>query len=492
MSSVFDQGPPVPCPDPFNMAAYVLAHADRLAAKPALLVASPEGGISTLTFEELKARVAEVAGGLAAQGLTQGDRVLFRLGNTPDFPIAYLACIWGGFVPVPASAALSVPEITEVARQSEPALTLHDGQAALPSGATNVLDQLPVAPPISPVMGDPNRLAYIVFTSGTSGTPRGVCHAHRAIWARRMMHQGWYGLTEADRVMHAGAFNWTFTLGTGLMDPWSVGATALIAGDGMTPDQLPACIKAHDISIFAAAPGVYRKMLQSDLPPMPRLRHGLSAGEHLAETIRQDWTARTGTELHQAMGMSECSTFISSSPAHPAPPDTSGRPQPGRRVAVIKDGAPVPFNTPGELAVARTDPGLMIGYLGDAPVQGAWFATGDMAQMTEDGTITYLGRGDDMMNAGGYRVSPLEVEACFNALSGVTACAAVQVEVKAHAFVIALYVAGTADEQAMRAHAEQNLAPYKRPRLYIRRDALPYGANGKLNRRALRATYEAP
>ena len=80
-------------------------------------------------------------------------------------------------------------------------------------------------------MGDPDRLAYAVFTSGTSGRAQAVGHAHRAIWARGMMHQGWEGITAEDRVLHAGAFNWTYTLGTGLMDPWTVGATALIPGD---------------------------------------------------------------------------------------------------------------------------------------------------------------------------------------------------------------------------------------------------------------------
>ena len=479
------------------MAAYVLAHADRLADKPALLVtgntAETLGETDVTRFAELKVAVAGMAAGLLALGLSEGDRALFRLGNTKQFPLTYLACIWAGLVPVPVSAALSVPEITEVARQTAPALLVHDGVASLPEPLTcKVIEEVPNASPVPPVMGDPNRLAYIVFTSGTSGKPRGVCHAHRAIWARRMMHDGWYGLTENDRMMHAGAFNWTFTLGTGLMDPWSVGATALIPGAGLPADVLSRCIAEHEISVFAAAPGVYRQMLKSDLTQMPTLRHGLSAGEHLSETIRTGWSNRAGTALHQAMGMSECSTFISSSPAHPAPPDTSGRPQTGRRVAILKDGAPAPRNTAGELSVATTDPGLMLGYLNDAPVAGAWFKTGDMAEMAEDGTITYLGRSDDMMNAGGYRVSPMEVEAAFATLPNLAGCAAVQVQVKADAAVIALFFSGDADEQALRAHAERNLARYKQPRLYIYRAALPYGANGKLNRRALRDSYEAP
>src|SRR5690606_13333374 len=109
--------------------------------------------------------------------------------------------------------------------------------------------------------------------------PMAVVHAHRAIIARGMMHDGWEGLTEADRLLHAGAFNWTYTLGTGLMDPWTVGATALIPGAGVQAGRLASLLQQYEATIFAAAPGVYRQMLRAALPALPHLRHGLSAGE---------------------------------------------------------------------------------------------------------------------------------------------------------------------------------------------------------------------
>ncbi|MEM6407600.1 MAG: class I adenylate-forming enzyme family protein [Pseudomonadota bacterium] len=487
MRSVFDQGPPPPCPASFNMAAYVLAKADQFAEKPALITTDGE----TLTFAALKARAACVAGGLEALGLPRGARVLLRLGNSPQFPIAFLACIWAGLVPVPTSAQLTVSEVTQIAQQLNPALILSEQDAALPEHCdVPLLDALPAGPPIPPVMGPPDRLAYIIFTSGTSGAPRGVCHAHRAIWARRMMHEGWYGLRSEDRVMHAGAFNWTYTLGTGLMDPWSIGATAIIpAPDTASSDLMPLAAH-HSVTLFAAVPGLFRKILMSDIS-VPTLRNGLSAGAHLSDNLRTLWRKKTGTDLHQAFGMSECSTFISSSPNQPATQGSSGRPQPGRKVAILTNGYPVPHGEPGMLAVATNDPGLMISYLGDTPPRGEWFETGDLARMAEDGSITYLGRADDMMNAGGFRVSPLEVEACFATCADVSDCAAVELRVKQDATVVALFHQGGADEHALRAHAEQHLARYKQPRLYIPLASLPYGLNGKLNRRALRERYEA-
>ena len=474
------------------MAAYVLSRAQELGDKPALEVVG--GDSDVVSYSTLLDRVTSVAGGLRAQGLAEGDRVLFRLGNTPEFPVAYLACIWAGLVPVPASSQLTIPEATEIARQTNPALVLHQDGVSLPDHPAPVLTSLPHAAPIPPVMGDPNRLAYIIFTSGTSGRPSGVRHAHRAIWARRMMWDGWYGLSETDRMMHAGAFNWTYTLGTGLMDPWSIGATALIPALGVSSDALGGLIAKHKASIFASAPGVYRQMLKSPLPDMPTLRHGLSAGESLPHVVRSAWHKATGTDLHEALGMSECSTFISGSPALPARPNTSGRPQVGRRIAVLQDGAPVPPDTPGLLAIHRDDPGLMLGYLDADLPDGEWFVTADTVAMSAQGDVTYMGRNDDMMNAGGYRVSPLEVEAAFTHYDIITGCAAVAVEIKADTQVIALFYTAAAPlaEEALRAHAQTLLARYKQPRLYIHRDTLPKGGNGKLNRRLLRDAFEAP
>ena len=303
-----------PCPAPFNLAAHVLAQAPRLPDKIALAVLSPTRS-DRWSYARLEDRVLRTASGLLAQGLWPGDRLLLRLGNRPDFPVAFLAAIAVGLVPVPTSAQLTAPEISRLAPEIAPKLILaHKGISLpdpLPCPVVTDLEALAGHDRAAYQMGDPNRLAYLVYTSGTSGRPRAVAHAHRAIWARRMMHQGWYGLRESDRLLHAGAFNWTFTLGTGLLDPWSVGATALIPSEGTDPAALPLLLKRHDATIFAAAPGVYRPLLRSPIPPMPKLRHGLSAGEKLPEPIREAWTSATGTTIHEALGMSECSTFIS-------------------------------------------------------------------------------------------------------------------------------------------------------------------------------------
>jgi acyl-coenzyme A synthetase/AMP-(fatty) acid ligase len=292
--------------------------------------------------------------------------------------------------------------------------------------------------------------------------------------------------------LHAGALNWTFPLGTGRLDPWTVGATALIPAAGTPPTALPALMARSRATILAAAPGVFRQCLRAGFPPLPQLRHGLSAGEALPAALRGHWRALTGTDLHEALGMSEISTYISGAPDRPAPPGTAGYPQPGRHVAILSDDDnPVPRGEPGELAVSTADPGLMRGYLGLPVPTGPWFRTGDAAVMAEDGAITHLGRKDDLLNAGGFRVSPGEVEAAFHAIAGLEACAAAQVEPTPGTTIIALFFEASCaiDETRLRQCAEDALARWKQPRHYQRIDALPRTGTGKLVRRSLAALY---
>lgn len=502
MDAVFDQGPPPPCPTPFNLAAYVLGRAKELGGKTALVVGGADGA-ETWSYARLEAAVRGAAHGLLSQGLEPGDRLLMRLGNSVDFPICYLAALAADLIPVPTSPQLTAPEVSGIADDIAPRLIVAEDGLALPSAppcpilpvsAMRAMHDLPAA---DYAFGDPERPGYIIYTSGTSGQPRAVVHAHRAIWARRMMWDGWYGLTADDRLLHAGAFNWTYTLGTGLLDPWTVGATALIPGKGVTPGQLGTLMQGHDATIFAAAPGVYRQLLRMEVPPLPRLRHGLSAGEKLPDSIRAAWEAATGTPIHEAFGMSECSTFVSGSPAHPALAGTLGYPQAGRRVAVLDEEGPVRFGEPGILSVSRRDPGLMLGYWGAEAetrerFRGEWFLTGDMVSMAENGALAYLGRGDDMMNAGGIRVSPLEVEAALNEHPAILESAAAEVSVKADTTVIAAFyvAAGPVETEALQRFAAGRLARYKCPRIFAPVEALPKGANGKLLRRRLRELYE--
>ena len=503
--SLFDAGPFAPCPAPFNMAAHTFAPAALAPEKLALeVIAGPGEVAARWTHGELAEAVRRTAAGLAAGGLRPGDRMLLRLGNSAEFPILFFAAIALGAVPAPASPQLTRAEVAAILADLDPALVALGAGLDLPPGIPcPVIGPAEIAalgrhPPRSFAATMPDDPAFIVYTSGTSGRPKGVLHAQRAAWARRMMWQGWYGLRPDDRVLHAGAFNWTYTLGAGLTDPWAAGATALIHAGPPDRHVWPRLAAAHGATIFAAVPGVYRQML--DAPGLAEgfagLRHGLSAGEALAETVAEAWSRATGRPIYQALGMSEISTYISFSPEDPPVPGRSGRPQRGRRVAILGEtgSAPLPRGTDGLLAVGRRDPGLMLGYWRRpeetaAAFRGEWFLTGDRARMEADGTITHLGRADEVMNAGGYRVAPQEVEAALLRHPGIAEAAAVDLPVREGVSIVAAFFvpAGDAPEaDELARHCEGLLARYKCPREFHAVASLPRGSNGKLIRRKLR------
>ncbi|WP_370227244.1 class I adenylate-forming enzyme family protein [Cognatishimia sp.] len=501
MTSDFFQDPPAACPTPFNFADYVLQHKSELNSKTALCIVN-QTRYENWTYGNLSNLIQSIISQFKDAYIGPEDVLLMRLGNTLDFPATYLAALAMGAVPVPTSPMLTEAELSKIISELKPKAIVRDPDLTLPAAdipQIHLSKDIKSGRDLSFHMGDPNRLGYIVYTSGTSGNPMAVAHAHRAIWARRMMLRDWYDIRPTDRMFHAGAFNWTFTMGTGLMDPWSVGATSLIPEPGTDPEDIPFLLKDHGATLFAAAPGVYRKLLKQKVNLSHlSLRHGLCAGEKLSEDIRKAWQDATGTDLHEAFGMSECSTFISGSPSRPSKHGTLGRPQNGRRVAILNDGHPAPVNTPGMIAVHRSDPGLMLGYHSNSAAtaqkfQGDWFLTGDLGAMDDAGNITYLGRADDMMNAGGYRVSPLEVEAVLRQFPDIDQVAVTDVTVAKDARVIAAFYtsASTIAPEAVKAFANSHLARYKQPRIYQQVDSLPTNPNGKLSRKLLRQFFEA-
>lgn len=501
MTSLFDKGPFESCPKSFNMAAHVLEFSAPDPDKIALAVLSLKGA-KRWNFRDLRSKVLKTAQGLLDLGLTQGDKILIRLGNTVDFPVFYLAALAVDLVPIPTSPLLTSLEVDKIVIELSPKAVVIAKGVEGPTSSNHITINEEVIKTFDEkelaefVYGDPDRLGYIVYTSGTSGNPRAVMHAHRAIWARQMMIKDWYDLTSDDRLLHAGAFNWTFTLGTGLMDPWTMGATAMIADPTVSIEALPLLLKRHDATLFAAAPGVYRKLLhRPEILSLPKLRHSLSAGEKLSPSISEKWERATNTKIYEAFGMSECSTFISGSPIAPVPPTALGRVQSGRRIAILPaetGSAPIDLGDVGVIAVHKSDPGLMKGYFGQpeetqSKFRGEWFLTGDLGSMSKDGTITYFGRNDDMMNAGGFRVSPLEVESVLSQHPEIQAIAVTEIEIKEDTTLIyAFYVSDIEiPSESLNAFASQSLARYKQPREFIRVEALPTGANGKLVRKDL-------
>lgn len=310
----------------FNLAHYCLRRAAQITPeKSALEVVanlSDATPSETWTYQSIEDAVLRVAGGLLARGFQPGHRVVIRLDNTSTYPILFLGCIAAGLVAIPASSQLTAAEAQFMLADSGAsavAVASHLPRGELPPGLTllhedDIRTMMRAAPRAGYAVTRANDAAYLIYTSGTTAHPKGVVHAHRVVLGRRPMYQGWYAITPDDRMLHAGAFNWTYTLGTGLIDPWANGATSLIYTGEKSPEVWPALIRHCNATLFAAVPSLVRQILKyapSGPLDVHRLRHGLIAGERPPDDLFDAWRQRTGTELHEALGMSELSTYIS-------------------------------------------------------------------------------------------------------------------------------------------------------------------------------------
>jgi acyl-coenzyme A synthetase/AMP-(fatty) acid ligase len=495
-----------------NLAEAVLA--PGLALRPsgqALTIIEPEGRSRSWSFAEIDDAVRRTASALRGLGLRPRDRVLLRLANDVTYPLAFLAANAAGVVPIPASAELTAGEVAGLVVDSDAALVLAASDLALPDlsdrgvlGANELTEMAARSDPGPYAPTDAEDPAFLVFTSGTSGRPKGVLHAQRVILGRRPMHDGWLGLGPTDTVLHTGALNWTYTMGVGLLDPWARGAHGIVCQGYRDVAEWPKLVAATGATILASVPGLYRRMLRdADLDPahLVTLRHAVTAGEALPATLYADWRRRTGRELYEALGMSEISTYVSSGPTTPVRPGSPGRPQIGRRVAILpQEGGttPLPAGEEGLLAVHRSDPGLMLRYWRHPEEEalvyrGEWFIGGDLARFDEDGYLWYGGRADDTLNAGGFRVSPQEVETVLAQHPDVAEVAVGEVETGQGVRIAAAFVVPRADSEPRTAELEalvgQRLASYKRPRAYRLVATLPRTANGKIVRKRLRELW---
>lgn len=507
------------------------AHLGTAAAdRPAMIVEDDALGTSAITFRELAARTSRFAQLLRNLGIPRGDRVLIRLPNSLDYPTAFLGAMKRGAVSVPTSTLLTAEEVEYLAHDSGAHAIVIDKAAwrtmgpklagkeslryALLSGAGEVtavpgitaidlgpaLDAIGSWEPVEDTaVDDP---AYLVYTSGTTGYPKGVLHGHRSLAGRTPAATYWFDFAsggEGDRIVHSGKFNWTYVLGSALMDPLYRGKT-VIAHEGRNDAATwPRLIAKHGATIFIGVPTIYRQILQKTAftrADVPTLRHCMSAGEHLSDEVFGLWKERFGLDIYEAVGMSEFSYYLSQSRFRPIRPGSAGFPQPGHDIRLLDPEtlAEVPAGEEGMICIPESDPGLFLRYW-NLPEETAklrhdgWFFTGDYARYDADGYIWFLGRKDDIIKSFGYRVSPYEIERVLKSHPAVADCACVGEEAGPDKLLVVAYViphagaAVTADELA--AFGREHLAAYKAPKVVYLAGDFPRTKNGKILRRSI-------
>lgn len=462
-------------------------------------------------------------------GIAAGERILIRLPNCLEYSIVFLGALKRGAVPVPTSILLTSDEVLFLARDSGARVLVTDrptwnamhatldrleslshvwltgsGDFA-PSARLQLLDLAAALAGVSrcepPHRSRADDPAYLVYTSGTTGYPKGVLHAHRALLGRQTASRYWFDFRRdgPDRVLHSGKYNWTYVLGTGLMDPLYRGTTAIVHEGVTEAATWPRLIAKHGATIFIGVPTLYRQILQKTScgrGDVPTLRHCMSAGESLSGEVLAGWRERFGLDLYEGLGMTECSYYISQPRERPIRPGSAGFPQPGHEVQLLDPRTfdPVPTGEEGMLCIPRRDPSLMLRYWNRpqetaAVFHGDWFLTGDYARLDEDGYLWFLGRKDDLINTFGYRVSPYEVERVVKDHPDVADCAVIGQETSPGKVLVAAYVIARPGSDLQPddvvAYGREHLAAYKAPRLVCLVDDLPRTRNGKVLRRDL-------
>jgi len=502
----------------------------------AMIVEDDALGTSTITFADLALKTDLFAQILRDIGVKVGDRVLIRLPNSLDYPIAFLGAMKMGAISVPTSTLLTAEEVAYLAKDSGATVLVTDAaawtgmQSQLEGALGNTpnlrhvlltqLTQMPTAGKLAvhdlqqtianvkAVDAMPRTKAedpaYLVYTSGTTGYPKGVLHAHRALLGRQPAAQYWFNYSEQaqDRIMHSGKFNWTYVLGTGLMDPLYLGKTVIVHEGKNDAQKWLDLIQKHQATIFIGVPTIYRQILQKTTTAkeqLPSMRHYMSAGEHLSDEVLTQWRARFGLDIYEAVGMSEFSYYLSQSKYRPIRAGSAGFPQPGHQIELLNPDTrePVATGEEGMICVTDTDPGLFLRYwnLDEETAKykhDGYFFTGDYAKYDADGYIWFLGRKDDIIKSFGYRVSPYEIERVYKGHPDVADCAAIGEEIEKDKLLVVIYVilkpeASITPDDLLH-FGKQHLAAYKSPKtVYLAKD-FPRTKNGKILRKDINST----
>ncbi|MBI3783675.1 MAG: acyl-CoA synthetase [Deltaproteobacteria bacterium] len=517
-------------PEHFNIAvACSDAHArGPLAKREAVIVDDDVLGVRSLTYAELAEQTSRFAQLLREIDIAAGDRILIRLPNCIEYSVVFLGAMKRGAVPVPTSPLLTADEIVHLATDSGARVVVTDhaswntlhatfdrldhvrhvmlvgGGSTAPSSHLSLIDletrlaRIHHWEPAHPTRADDP--AYLVYTSGTMGYAKGVLHAHRVLIGKQPSSQYWFDfLPQGDRVLHSGKYNWTYVLGTGLMDPLYRGHTTIVHEGSNDGSIWPPLIAKHRATTFIGVPTLYRHIIQKTAfaqADVPLLRHCMCAGEHLSEEVLAAWRQRFGMEIYEGLGMTECSYYLCQTRSQPIRPGSAGFAQPGHDVKLLDPGTwqEVAPNEEGMLCIPKSDPALMLGYW-KQPEETArcfhdnWFLTGDYARRDADGYIWFLGRKDDLIKSFGYRVSPLEVDRVLKEHPEVADAATVGEAVGGDKLLVAAYVVlkhgSSLTTDALLAYGRQHLASYKAPKIVYLVDDLPRTRNGKILRRAL-------
>jgi acetyl-CoA synthetase len=513
-------------PDRFNIGR---ACVDDQPPGDLALVADHGGEVRRYCFGDIADTANRLANLLRAHGVRRGDRVAIMAPQGLEVAAAHIACYKSGFVALPMSVHFGPDAQTYRLTHSEAAALVVYGEGY--ERLAGSLDQLPglrivLVSDGAPRSGDSRILpfdeavasadpgpvcvdtgaddpALLMYTSGTTGRPKGVLHRHQVLLAQlpgyRLSHDlapqpGDVFWTPADWAWGGGLFD-------ALLPTWLCGRPIVASRLKFSPQWAYELMARHQVRNAFLPPTALKQMMQyGGRPDGVRLRTVASGGEALGESVLTWAAEHLGVTVNEFYGQTECNLLVGNShQRYPVRRGSMGRAFPGTEVAVLgDDGTPVPDGESGELAVALPHPGALIEYWKDpantaARTGGDWWRTGDVVTRDADGYLWFGGRSDDIISSGGYRIGPAEIEECLLSHPGVATVAVVGLPHEVRGEIVAAFVVpadGVAPDdtlaKALQDHVKHRLAFYQYPRQIRYLSELPTTTTGKVQRAKLR------
>ena len=486
----------------------------------------------SLTYGDLQTRSVRFANALRQLGLDQEDRVALLLPDTVDYPVAFWGTIRSGAIAVPLNTFLNVSQYAYIladarvsalvaaaplAQAISPIISklphlraiilvgaIADDKAAFPGREVHLFEDIIAAADATPFTADTvsDEVAFWLYTSGSTGDPKGVKHVHSNLMATaKLFGQGVLGITENDVVHSAAKLFFAYGLGNAMTFPLSVGATAALWPYRPSPEAVFEMMRRHRPTIFYGVPSLYTALLaHADIcagAGSDRLRLCVSAGEALPAPIGERWRQVVGVDVLDGIGSTELlQTFLSNRPGEIRYGST-GKPVPGYEARIVDDkGRELGAEEMGELIIRGPSAGE--GYWNQraksrSTFVGEWTYTGDKYRRDADGYYYYCGRTDDMFKVSGMWVSPFDVEAALVSHEAVLEAAVIGKEdadglVKPKAFIVLKngYVADESLLETLKVHVKEHAGAWKYPRWIELRTHLPRTATGKIQRFKLR------
>jgi acetyl-CoA synthetase len=512
-------------PERYNFAAEIERYAHQHPEKSAIHVVSEDGQSTILTYMELVRFANRIANSLESMGIRRGDKVLVLVPRGIAAYGVYLALIKMGAVILPGSemlrgkdieyrvnhcgakAVISFPGVVrevDSIRALCPTLSHFvitggeaEGWVTLEDITAQADDEYQTADTSS------DELAFLSYTSGTTGGPKGVMHVHGWPYAHLAVAATyWLDVRENDLVWATAGPGWAKWIWSPFVSALGKGATAFVYTGRFSPETYLRLLETYPVNVLCATPTEYRMMAKvSNLESfhITSLRSACSAGEPLNREVIDTFRRVFQVTVRDGYGQTENTLLVGTFVGMEPRPGSMGRPSPVVNVAIIdEEGQVLPTGQVGDIAIDRRMVALFKGYLNDPErtaraFRGDWYVTGDQGRMDEDGYIWFEGRADDIIISGGYTIGPFEVEDALVKHPAVAECAAVASPDPERGHVVKAFVVlkkeFSGSESLVRElqeHVKQLTAPYKYPRKIEFVAELPKTTSGKIRRVELR------